>query len=662
MHQPAFLTEAVIVFSLAIIVAMLFRAMRIPSILGFLLTGTAIGPFGWGLISQESVSEFAEVGLVLLLFTVGLELSPKPMLQAGRQLTTVVIAQFVLTVLLVMGLLWGFGWASLSTSVLIGLAVTLSSTAIVLKILSDRGDTGSSTGIVTVGVLLLQDVVVIMVMLFLPMFSAGKGEGVVGLVVREVAIFTGFFVVVAVARFVLPRALDAIARYGGRDLITLFAVLMAVGGAWLAGQVNWSLGLGACIAGLLLADADQRHQLVADITPFRDVFNAIFFVALGMLVDLEIFLSHFWLLLLAVVLTLVLKTVITSVATVIAGFPLRIAIITGISLCTVSEFAYVLLHQANEFGLLSEEWLSVVTIYTVGTMLIGTLLFPAGPKLAQAVERLRGSASVLPAPHASHHHGEFELENHVVIVGFGITGHNLVKLLKATNIPFVVIEMSPQLAREARQLGAPVIMGDAARTVILEHASLDKARVLVVAINDPQATEAIVAQARTHYPDIFILVRVRFLASVDALSAQGANLVIPADFETSIEIAAHVLKQFRIPANIINGQLASIRAGGYGLLRGMPTDRAFTEDLLRILEMTTTETYYLEAESPACGQTLAQLDLRARTGCNIIGVVRGGHPVAGLPSDFLLQSGDVLVLVGAHEQLDQARKALAPAT
>ena len=657
MHQPAFLTEAVILFSLAIIVAMLFRTMRIPSILGFLLTGSAIGPSGWGFISQNSVGDFAEVGLVLLLFTVGLELSPKPLLHVGKRLSAIIAVQFVLTVLLAIAVMWTPGWADLATSVLIGLAITLSSTAIVLKILSDRGDTGSSTGIVTVGVLLLQDVVVILVMLFLPLFASNGDEGMGKLVLRELAIFIGFFAVVAVCRIVLPRALDVIARYGGRELITLFAVLMAVGGAWLAGQVNWSLGLGACIAGLLLADADQRHQLVADITPFRDVFNAIFFVALGMLVDLTLLLDHFWLLVMAVVLTLFLKTLITAFATLAAGFPLRIAIIVGVSLCTVSEFAYVLLHQAHDVGLLSEAWLGLITIYTVGTMLLGTLLFPLGPRLAYAAERFRGKTVALETAHVNKT-GDFDLENHVVIVGFGITGHNLAKLLTATNISYCVIEMNPQLAREARELGAPVLMGDATRTVILHHAAMEKARVIVIAINDPGATEAIVAHARMHYPNVFILVRVRYVSLVDTLHTQGANLVIPADFETSIEIAAHVLKQFRIPSNIINSQLASIRAGGYGILRGLPADRAFTEDLLKILEMTTTETYYLEAGSPAAGQTLAQLDLRARSGCNIIGIVRAGHPVANLPADFILQSSDVLVLVGAHEQLDRAREIL----
>ncbi|MBI3119833.1 MAG: NAD-binding protein, partial [Candidatus Hydrogenedentes bacterium] len=240
-------------------------------------------------------------------------------------------------------------------------------------------------------------------------------------------------------------------------------------------------------------------------------------------------------------------------------------------------------------------------------------------------------------------------------VGYGVTGHNLAHVLRATRIPYCVVEMNPTFVRKARRDGAPTIVGDATRMSILQHAGIGKAHALVLAINDPRAVERIIAQVSALYPRLFTLVRVRFVQNIEPLYAKGAKLVIPEDFETSIEIAAHLLKEFRVPGNIINAQLASLRAGGYGLMRGKPADRVMTLDLIKILEQAITETFYLSEGSSACGQTLQELDLRAQTGCSVIAVVRQGKPNTNPGADFQLAAGDVLVLVGAHEQLDSAR-------
>jgi CPA2 family monovalent cation:H+ antiporter-2 len=245
--------------------------------------------------------------------------------------------------------------------------------------------------------------------------------------------------------------------------------------------------------------------------------------------------------------------------------------------------------------------------------------------------------------------------DHIILVGYGVTGSNLAKMLKATHLPFCVVEMNQTLVQAARDAEVPVIAGDGTRMAILEVAGIDAARVLVVAINDVQAAQRIVGQVTARRPELYTLVRTNFVAQIDKLQKLGARLVIPEDLETSIEVAAHVLRQYGVPDNIIEAQIASVRAGGYAILRGKPAERAAYRELIQILQRTTTQTFYLTENSGACKKSIAELNLRARTGCMIVAVVRNGEPTANPAPDFVLECNDVLVLVGAHRQLEDAK-------
>ncbi|HOS01719.1 MAG TPA: cation:proton antiporter [Candidatus Hydrogenedentes bacterium] len=658
MAESPFLNDMVVVFGMAVAVAWLFRMLGAPSILGFLLTGLAIGPSGWQFVSEESVNEFAEVGLVLLLFTVGLELSPAPLVRSGWRLLAATALQVGSTVAVTALAMWGVGDVSWKVSLVIGFAVAFSSTAITLKQLSDRGETDSTAGRISTGILLLQDVLVIVVLLALSMTSSfASAQTVPASIVRMVLNLAGLAGLTVAARWALPKVLDQVSLRGGRELTTLFAVLLACGGAWAASRAGWSPALGACIAGLLLAGVDQRHQLVAEITPFRDVFNAMFFIALGMMVDIGA-MFHFALPLCAAVMaTLAIKSFLTGGAVCAAGWPVRIGLQAGIGLCTVSEFSYVLVREAAKVGILPESTLDFMVAYAVGTMAAGALVIPAAQPFAAALsDRLNGRRQT--AFPVQEDNGPSRFENHVIVVGYGFTGANLARMLKATRVPFCVIEMNRGLVDAARRAGTPVVVGDATRTAILAHAGLENACAAVVAINDDAATERIVAQMTAQRPDLYLLARTNYVSGIDALYKVGAKLVIPQDFETSIEIAAHVLKQFGIPDNIVDAQIASVRAGGYGMLRGKPSDRAAHAELIKILERTATQTFYLDEESFACGLTLAELNLRALTGCMIIAVVRSGRPTANPGPDFQLAANDVLVLVGAHRQMEAAKALL----
>lgn len=656
MHEPAFLRETVVLFGIAIAAAWAFRRIQAPTILGFLFAGLVIGPSSLGLIPQENVGRFADLGLVLLLFTIGLELSPAALLRSGAWIVGAGFAQILVTAAVVAPVaFWGLRFSA-EASVLIGVAVAMSSTAIALKQLHDRGEASSSLGLLTTGMLIMQDISVIAIMIALPAFAPVAESGAAASPLSTVIAFAVLAVVALAGKRVLPPLLDQVVRHGGRELLALFAVFMACGGAWMAGRAGWPLSIGACVAGLLLANADMRHQLAAEIAPFRDIFNAVFFISLGMLVNVSEVVTHGGWIILAVGATVILKPAATALCLAIARWPLRAGVYVGIGLCTVSEFGYALAYEAARLGIMSETVLGVFTTYIVGTMMAGAALFPAAGPLARVVSgffRRAGKEQEAAKEAAS------PLKAHVILAGYGENGETLARVLRATRIPFCVIEMNPSLARRAETDKIHSVVGDATRLSILEHAGLGEARALVVAVNDAKATRRIVAQARAARPELYIVARTRSTRELDPLEQLGASLVISTNFEASIEIFARVLREFGVPGNIVEAQIASARAKGYGLLRGEQGGRiAYMDALLKVLQTTVIQSFYLPEDSPAAGQTLVGFNLRARAGVTIIAVVRNGTPTTNPPADFIMAGGDVLVIVGAHAQLDEARKLL----
>jgi monovalent cation:H+ antiporter-2, CPA2 family len=366
---------------------------------------------------------------------------------------------------------------------------------------------------------------------------------------------------------------------------------------------------------------------------------------------------HAWLLAGAILATLVVKTAMTSAAVMMAGWPLRVGLHLGLVLATVSEFSYVVAREAERAGMFPGGWLELIIAYIVGTMLLGAAITPVAETVSAAVSgrlrpwrmKAREEEPLAELP--------VSLSNHVVVVGSGFTGYSLSRALAAAKIPFCVVEMNRSLAAAARELGGEVVVGDATRMSILEKAGLATARALVVVINDRQATRRVVAQARTARPDLYVLARTHYLAELDELARLGASRVISEEFESSIEILAHILKEFAIPDNVVEAEVALVRAGRYAMLRGQPVATARLE-LLGILQRTATQTFLLEHDSAACGRTLRELDLRAATGASIIALVRDGKPITNPGPDLKFEPNDVLVLVGTHAQIDKAKALL----
>ena len=652
------LQNVVLLFSAAFIISVIFRYISAPTILGYLFTGIIIGPQVLGLFSQEQVEPLAEIGLVLLLFVVGLELSPRFFAQLGPNLLLASAIQIGGVLIAAMLALLALSTLPFMAVFLISFTVAMTSTPIVLKHLSDKNATDGLVGRLTTGISVVQDISAIVLMLFLPLLAANPEGG--GFFAHLLPFLLGLVVMVvgvALVRWALHFFLERVVRPGGRELLIVFAVVMVLGSAWMADAFGWSMALGALIVGLLLSEADERHLLAAEVLPFRDIFNALFFISIGMLLNLAVLFEHWIIIVGAVLATIVLKTAIAAGAVSIAGWPIRPSLQVGVGLFAISEFGYVLIREAGSRGMLEAEVVDTVVAYIIGTMFVGAVLLPLSDYIVAWIERL-GLGENKAAEGEGNGAFASALAHHVIIVGYGLNGRNLARVLSATRIPFCVVEMNPQLVQSARQEGVDVVVGDAARAYILDRAGLQTAHSLVVAINDPPATRRIVARARTLRPQLFILARTRFVADIDDLYQAGASRVIPEEFETSIEISAHVLKQMNVPDNIVDAQLAAVRAGGYGMLRGRPTDRATAAELMEVFQLTATRTHYVAEGAAAAEKSIAELDVRRRTGVSILAVVRGNSPVTNPPPHFRVRAGDVLVLVGSHAQLESARNLL----
>ena len=658
------LPDILTLLALALGVAWIFRLLRAPAILGFLGAGILAGPSGLNIIGHEHIDDFAEFGLVLLLFTVGLELAPEALTRNARSIVIAASAQILGTTALMAAIAWGvarLAAAPLSpvSAAVLGLAAALSSTAMALKHFSDRRETATPAGALSTGVLLVQDVCVILAIVLLPAFSRQGDASLAEGLARSLGSLIVLVFVFALGLKITPWLLRTALRQGGQELLTLFALVGAMAGAWAAGLAGWSPALGACLVGLLFARTDLQHQLRAEVTPFRDVFNAVFFLSIGMLVDLGSLREHAAALAGAVVLTVLAKALIAGGSVVLAGWPLRVAAVVGVGLCSLSEFGYVLAREADRLDLLPDGLLPLVVAWIVGAMILNALLLPWANQTAAALDRLwKPSASPAPGgvpPDAAP-------AGHVIIVGFGLNGRNLAQALRAVGSPFTVIEMNRGLAQQAREVGGHALVGDAARLAILEEAGLAHARALVVCAGDQDAARRIVAQARSARPDVYILARTRFVAELDRLYRLGASFVIPEEFETSIELFAHLLKEFGIPQNVIEQQITMARAGRYGMLRGRALDSGLQHEWARLLEAAVTQTFQIEPGSAGCDGTIRALNLRARTGATIVSVTRHGKAYPNPSPDLALETADVLVLVGTHRQLMEAKRALAPPT
>jgi len=651
MHDFTVLRDLVVLVAVAIPVVSLAHRLRVPTVVGFLLTGLAIGPGALGLIqNSESVSNLAEIGVVLLLFTIGLELSLSRVFKLGRAVLQGGSVQVVGTMAIATLLAMVFEVPA-RQALFYGALAALSSTAIVLKVLTDRQELDTPHGRIVVAILLFQDLSVVPLMLLVPIL-AGVGGGL-GATLQDTAISFGVVAaLVAGSWFIVPKVLEKVAALRNREIFTLCIVFLGLGAAYLTASFGLSLALGAFIAGLVISESEFGVQALSDMLPFRDTFSGIFFISVGMLLDLRFLLAHWALLLGLVVALLVLKTAIGAGATRLLKRSLQVSILSGLSLAQVGEFSFILATVGVSHGLLRPEAHQLFIGASVMSMLAAPFIIASARPLAELACRVAGKPTVKLQSHETA--AVSALKDHVIIVGYGVNGRNLARVLKAAAIPFVILEQNGHVVRRGRLDREPIYFGDGTRGEVLRKVGIERARVIVLAISAPAEERRGVAEARNLNSTIRIIVRTRYVAEIEALERLGADIVVPEEFETSIEIFARVLRLYGVPGNVIERDVEAVRGDRYELLRGLSLSELRLEELKHLGVRAELDTVEVEHGARAAGQDLISLRLRHETGATVIAVVRDGTALYPPEPAFRFQPGDTVVLIGNRDALDRA--------
>jgi len=648
METLAFLSEAVTVLAAALAVVLFSARLRIPPVVGFLISGILIGPSGLALVAEtEQVEVFAEIGVALLLFVIGLQLSSAEMRTLGRSFLIGGSLQWALTTGLTMGIVIAFG-LPLAHALFIGFVVSLSSTAVVLKEYHERRETTTPQGRVVLGVLLFQDLLIVPMIALTPVLAGSIEASASGLALRFGGGLAAVALVFFVGRIVIRQLTRIIAGTRIRELFVLGALTTCLAMAWFTARLEFSLALGAFLAGVLVAETEYSHQVIADIGPFRDLFASIFFVSIGMLVDLPFALARLPLLVGLALLLAVGKALVAVAALKLAGFAIRIALICGIGLAQIGEFSFVLMEVGRANGLLQEERFQILLVAAVLTVALTPILVRIAPGVATRIAKLARSTG-----RSEDSTGDQVPTGHVVVVGYGMNGSVLARILGETHIPHLVVEFDPEAVHRARGNGVPVLFGDAVRKEILERAGVRSAKIIVFAISDFSAVTRSLRAARELSPNVEILVRTHKFKEIEDLREAGANQVVAEEFESAIEIFTRVLTAYHIPRNVIRAETRALRGEAYRMLRSAPLGQTF-EAVLEALEAGTTDIYRIASEGRAASRTLRELDLRRQTGASVIAVVRGEQSHPNPSSDLRLEPGDCLVLVGSHEEIDRA--------
>lgn len=639
--------DIVVILLVSLPIIFLFKKINLPSIVGFLIAGMLIGPYGFNLIkSVNQISVMAEIGVMLLMFTIGLEFSlsqliriKKFLLIAGgfQLLVTIVFSTIIFSVLGI----------EINQAIFFSLLVSLSSTAIVLKILSDKDELESPHGKISLGILIFQDLAIVPMFLLLPLLS-GFGELSGGEVAVKILIAFGVLAgLLLLARFLMPLIVYQLANIRMREAFTIGVILLLLGTAYITHSFGLSFALGAFIAGLILSESDYNHQIVSDIIPFRDSFNSIFFVSIGLLLNIQFVLENVFLIGGLTLGILIVKTIVIVAIVYFMKYPLRIGILAGLGLAQIGEFSFVLAQAGLNFKLFSGDYYNGFLASTIFSMILTPLIIKLSPFIA-------GKTSALEKDKK---HSENYLENlhaHVIIAGFGLNGSNLARVLKETGIKYVVTELNPDTVKKEKAKGEKIIYGDISKEEVLKAVKIDKANIIVYAISDPAVTKMSLKLVKKLNPHIYALVRTRYVNEIDELKKLGADDVIPEEFETALQIFRKVLERYHIPLNVIMKQTTILREESYSFLRKEGMDISSFTHLDEILAQGLTETYYINDDNVQINKNLSEINLRALTEATIIAIVRDGKTISNPSAKEIIKAADTLVIYGTHLSVDQA--------
>lgn len=556
MGEYSFLTEFLMVLVIATLVAFTFERFRLPAVLGYLLAGVLIGPNGFGVLTDPgSIHNMAELGVVLLMLTVGLDLS----LDRLKGFTKIAVLggtlQIFFSIALAVGFAWWKGWP-VYEGFFLGSVIALSSTALVLKFLLDRGELSTPHGRIAISILVFQDLAVVPLMIFI----SGPGESYsdalqsIGWAFVKTLGLLG--AAVLFARYILPRFLREVALSRNREVFFLTSVVICLGTAWLSGRLGLSLAIGAFFAGMMFANSDFGDQLIGELIPFRHVFVSIFFVSMGLLFDPVFAYENLTVLIAVVGLVLVVNFGVMTFLVMAFGFPLRVAVVTGIILSQIGEFSFLLLEAARTTGGIDGHLYQLLLSATFITMFMTPFLFALVPHVLRLSERipLMGFSSRKYSKSVEYS----RVKDHVILCGYGPSGQDLAIAFHEEKIPFVLIEMNPSKIQLARKRNIRVIYGDAANEEVMRRAGIERARMVIVSFGDSLGMVQIIRVVQRLNPNVYLVVRTRYEQDVARLYELGADVVIMEEWEAGHELSRVVLEFLQVPSETMKSHLERI--------------------------------------------------------------------------------------------------------
>src|SRR5215204_3025754 len=610
MHTPQLFADLLIILLVSVPVAFLCLRLKLPLLVGLMLTGIAIGPSGFGLIEEVSAIEvLAEIGVMLLLFTIGLEFSLKRLAEMKRLVLIGGGLQVIVTIAVTAGAAVLLG-RSVDHAIFFGFLVALSSTAIVLKSYVERNEVDSPHGRAGIGILLFQDISIVFMLLAIPLLGGEDVVSFASIVINLGSSLLALAILVLAAWFLLPKFLKQVVHLRSPEAFLLTVVLLCLGMSWVTSHFGLSLALGAFIAGMVLADSDYSHQVTSEVLPFRDVFNSLFFVSIGMLLSLTALVANIGAVLLLVIGLIVGKALIIWAIVRILGYPQRVATMAGLGLAQIGEFSFVLARAGQGANLLSDIDYQKFLAASIISMIATPFLISLAPRIGyfiQSILRDGSAADVENTEEDIHLTSSGGLQQHVIIVGYGLNGRNLARVLRAVGVPYMVLELDAEVVRRAKAKGEKINFGDTTRREVLIHAGVERAWAIVLAMSDAPAARHTVDLAHKLNSNLHIIVRTRYVSEITELFDLGANEVIPEEFETSIEIFSRVLHRYGTPRDLIEQQIARIREQGYEMLRSASSPALPMNSPAINLDGASTETVTVDELSPVIGKNLGEL-------------------------------------------------------
>ena len=654
MHSLA-LGQILILLGMAVVLVAVFRYVHLPQVLAYLCAGLLIGPFGLSWIPDlQGIRQLAEFGLVFLMFTIGLEFSLPQLLAMQRMVLGLGGAQVLLSVLLMGAAVWMLGM-SVQAAIVIGGVLSLSSTAISLKLLVEQVEQHSRHGWAAIGVLLFQDLAVIPFLIVIPMLAGGPAQS--ALITVAWAVLKGAGVLLAillVGPVILRPVFHRVALSRSREFFMLTVLLITLASAWLTRLAGLSLALGAFVAGIMIGETEYRHQVESDILPFRDVLLGLFFITVGMLLNLSVLRSLWPWVIGGLIAMLALKIGLITLLGRVFGLEGGVSLRTGLVLAESGEFGFALLIQAQRVHLLPDRTIEGVLATMVLSMLLAPLIIRYNGRIAMRVvpsyrERRRSNLDAIRAESKG-------VQGHVIICGYGRSGQNLAWMLRQESLPSIALDLDPIRVRDARDAGEPVIYGDAARSDILQAAGLMQARALAISFVDVAVAMRILGIVRQLRPEMPVIVRTMDDRDLDQLKAAGAAEVVPESLEGSLMMGSHLLMLLGVPVSRVLRQVQTVRRDRYRMLHGF-FHGAASEDEAEESYRQRLHSVMLPAGAYAVAKRLADLGLE-KYGVVVTAVRRSGISGSSPSADIRLNDGDVLVLYGTPEALNQAEKIL----